>query len=53
MRRNNPYTWWNLLFFLGVLAVNALSVTLPLGGNSTGEIPLLSPDFLYGTAFSG
>ncbi|MNO29891.1 hypothetical protein D3C76_198180 [compost metagenome] len=38
MRRNNPYKWWNLLFFLGVLVVNTLSVTLPLGGNSTGEI---------------
>ncbi|OMF24570.1 tryptophan-rich sensory protein [Paenibacillus sp. FSL H8-0259] len=38
MRRSNPYKWWNLLLYLGVLAVNTLSVTLPLGGNSTGEI---------------
>jgi hypothetical protein len=38
MLRNNPYKWWNLLFFLGVIAVNTLSVVLPLGGNSTGEI---------------
>lgn len=38
MRRYNPYKWWNLLFFLGVIIVNVLSVTLPLGGNSTGEI---------------
>jgi benzodiazapine receptor len=38
MSRNNPYKWWNLLLYLGVLAVNTLSVTLPLGGNSTGEI---------------
>lgn len=38
MRQNNPYKWGNLLFFLGVIAVNTLSVTLPLGGNSTGEI---------------
>jgi hypothetical protein len=38
LRRYNPYKWWNLLFFLGVIIVNVLSVTLPLGGNSTGEI---------------
>ncbi|MDH6370946.1 benzodiazapine receptor [Paenibacillus sp. PastF-3] len=38
MRRYNPYKWWNLLFFLGVIIVNVLSVTLPLGENSTGEI---------------
>ncbi|MNI36228.1 hypothetical protein D3C73_902710 [compost metagenome] len=38
MLRNNPYRLWNLLFFLGVIAVNTLSVVLPLGGNSTGEI---------------
>ncbi|WP_379158385.1 TspO/MBR family protein [Paenibacillus sp. sgz5001063] len=54
MRQNNPYKWWNLLFFLGVLLVNTLSVALPLGGNSTGEISdryhtLLTP---AGYAFS-
>lgn len=38
MRRYNPYKWWNLLFFIGVIIVNVLSVTLPLGGHSTGEI---------------
>ncbi|QUL55482.1 tryptophan-rich sensory protein [Paenibacillus tritici] len=38
MTRTNPYKWGNLLLFLGVIAVNTLSVTLPLGGNSTGEI---------------
>ncbi|WNS41750.1 tryptophan-rich sensory protein [Paenibacillus sp. MMS20-IR301] len=38
MSRSNPYKWWNLLLYLGVIAVNTLSVTLPLGGNSTGEI---------------
>lgn len=38
MRSNNPYKWWNLLFYLGVIVTNILSVTLPLGGNSTGEI---------------
>ena len=25
MYRNNPYRWWNLLFFAGVIAVNVLS----------------------------
>lgn len=54
MRQNNSYKWWNLLFFLGVLVVNTLSVTLPLGGNSTSEISdryhtLLTP---AGYAFS-
>lgn len=38
MTRNNPFKWGNLLFFLGVILVNTLSVTLPLGGNSTREI---------------
>lgn len=38
LRRYNPYKWWNLLFFLGVIAVNVLSVTLPLGGHTTKEI---------------
>lgn len=38
MSANNPYKWGNLLLFLGVIAVNTLSVTLPLGGNSTAEI---------------
>lgn len=38
MSASNPYKWGNLLLFLGVIAVNTLSVTLPLGGNSTAEI---------------
>lgn len=38
MYRNNPYRWWNLLFFAGVIAVNVLSGMLPLGGRTTGEI---------------
>ncbi|MFD1910117.1 hypothetical protein ACFTAO_00305 [Paenibacillus rhizoplanae] len=38
MTRTNPYKWGNLLLFLGVIAVNTLSVVLPLGGNSTAEI---------------
>ncbi|MGN7764670.1 tryptophan-rich sensory protein [Paenibacillus sp. 22594] len=54
MRQNNSYKWWNLLFFLGLLVVNTLAVTLPLGGNSTSEISdryhtLLTP---AGYAFS-
>lgn len=54
MTRTNPYKWWNLLFFLGVIAVNVLSVTLPLGGNSTGEISDRYQTFLTpaGYAFS-
>ncbi|WP_310550594.1 TspO/MBR family protein [Paenibacillus glufosinatiresistens] len=38
MSRNSSYKWWNLLFYLGVLTVNILSVALPLGGRTTGEI---------------
>lgn len=38
MYRTNPYRWWNLLFFLGVITVNVLSGMLPLGGRTTGEI---------------
>lgn len=38
MRKGNPYKWWNLLLYLGMIAVNTLAVALPLGGNSTGEI---------------
>lgn len=38
MRRRNPYKWWNLLFFIGMIIVNVLSITLPINGLSTGEI---------------
>ena len=38
MPKNNLYRFINLLFYLGVIVVNVLAVTLPLGGNSTGEI---------------
>ncbi len=54
MRRNNPYKWWNLLFFLGMITVNVLSVTVPLGGRSTGEISDMYHTYLTpaGYAFS-
>ncbi|MCL6603345.1 MAG: tryptophan-rich sensory protein [Paenibacillus sp.] len=54
MERTHPYKWWNLLFFLGVIIVNTLSVTLPLGGNSTGEISDMYKTYLTpaGYAFS-
>lgn len=38
MTRSKASRWLCLLFYLGVLTVNALSVFLPLGGNSTKEI---------------
>ncbi|MGG3284142.1 tryptophan-rich sensory protein [Paenibacillus solani] len=38
MYRTNTYRWWNLLFFAGVITVNVLSMVLPLGGRTTGEI---------------
>jgi len=38
MEWKRPYSWWNALFFLGVIIVNVLSVTLPIAGNSTAEI---------------
>ncbi|MNC17212.1 hypothetical protein D3C75_650850 [compost metagenome] len=38
MSKNNPYRFANLLFYLGTILVNVLAVTIPLGGNSTGEI---------------
>lgn len=38
MAREHPYKWWNVFFYLGVIAVNALSVLLPLAGRTTGEI---------------
>lgn len=54
MRRYNPYKWWNLLFFLGMILVNVLSVTVPLGGKSTGEISDMYQTYLTpaGYAFS-
>ncbi|KGE19562.1 tryptophan-rich sensory protein [Paenibacillus wynnii] len=54
MDRKHPYTWWNALFFLGVIAVNVLSVTLPIAGNTTGEISDRYQTFLTpaGYAFS-
>lgn len=36
--QNQAYRWLNLLFYLGVIVVNILSFTLPLGGNSTKAI---------------
>ncbi|MBP2001634.1 hypothetical protein J2Z69_002679 [Paenibacillus shirakamiensis] len=38
MFKSNVYRWWNLLLFIGVIVVNTLAVTIPLGGRSTGEI---------------
>lgn len=54
MRRTNPYKWWNLLFYLGMITVNILSVTLPLAGRSTAEISDMYQTYLTpaGYAFS-
>lgn len=54
MSRTNPYKWWNLLFFLAMIVVNVLSVTLPLGGNNTAEISDMYYTYLTpaGYAFS-
>ncbi|GAB6928588.1 hypothetical protein JCM10914A_25710 [Paenibacillus sp. JCM 10914] len=38
MFRTNTYRWWNLLFFAGVIAMNALATSLPLGGRTPDEI---------------
>lgn len=38
MFRNNVYRWWNMLFFLAVLAVNYLAMSIPLGGMTTGQL---------------
>lgn len=54
MTHSNRYRWLNTLFYIGVLAVNTLASTLPLGGNSTGEISDRYQTFLTpaGYAFS-
>lgn len=54
MAHSNRYRWLNTLFYIGVLAVNTLASTLPLGGNSTGEISDRYKTFLTpaGYAFS-
>lgn len=43
MYTQNKFKWWNILLFLGVIAVNTLAVVLPLGGRSTGEISDMYP----------
>ena len=54
MEPKQSYKWWNALFFLGVILVNTLSVTLPIGGNSTSEISDMYKTYLTpaGYAFS-
>ncbi|WP_068613952.1 TspO/MBR family protein [Paenibacillus tuaregi] len=43
MYTRNQYKWWNILLFIGVLAVNFLAETLPLGGHTTGDISDMYP----------
>lgn len=38
MFRNHVYRWWNLLFYVAVLAVNYLAMSIPLGGMTTGQL---------------
>ncbi|WP_138495184.1 tryptophan-rich sensory protein [Paenibacillus pinistramenti] len=38
MLRHNPYKWWNIIFYLIMIAVNAAAVIIPLGGHTTGEL---------------
>lgn len=43
MYTRNPYKWWNIVFYIGVIIINTLAVVLPLGGRSTGEISDMYP----------
>ncbi|RUT31633.1 tryptophan-rich sensory protein [Paenibacillus zeisoli] len=43
MYTRNPYKWWNILFYIGMIIINTLAVVLPLGGRSTGEISDMYP----------
>ncbi|MDO3411448.1 TspO/MBR family protein [Saccharibacillus sp. CPCC 101409] len=54
MSTRNPYKWLNVVLLIAVLAVNALSVLLPLGGRDTGEISDMYKNLLTpaGYAFS-
>lgn len=52
MTTKNPYKWLNAVLLVAVIAVNAMSTLLPLGGRDTGEISDMYKNLLTPAGFA-
>ena len=52
MSRLKLYQVLSIVFFVGMVAMNYLAVSLPLGGNTTGELSDMYPNLFTPAGFT-